>query len=99
DLNVELLAPFTRNIASAWAKVFESDLFGPFEASALRAISDLITEIEASAAPGLKDRVKHHGELCLQDAKLALAKTIDLVRETMSTEQKEISRYASKESI
>ncbi|KAI3612523.1 hypothetical protein WG66_009883 [Moniliophthora roreri] len=92
DLNVELLAPFTRNIASAWGKVFESDLFGPFEVSALRVIGDLITEIEASAAPGLKDRVKLQGELCLQDAKLALAKTIDLVRETMSTEQKEISR-------
>ncbi|KAG7097036.1 hypothetical protein E1B28_004429 [Marasmius oreades] len=92
DLNVELLAPFTRKIASAWGKMFESDLFGPFEAAAVKAINKLLTDVEDSAAFGLKDRVKTQGELCLQDAKVALTNSINIVKETMNTEQKEISR-------
>ncbi|KAK1224421.1 hypothetical protein PQX77_012717 [Marasmius sp. AFHP31] len=92
DLNVELLAPFTRNIASAWSKVFESDLFGPFEASAIKAINSLLHDVEESAALGLKDRVKIQGETCVQDAKVALTNSINVVKETMNDEQKEISR-------
>ncbi|KAL0573914.1 hypothetical protein V5O48_008034 [Marasmius crinis-equi] len=92
DLNVELLAPFTRNIAAAWSKVFESDLFGPFEAAALKAIHDLLHDVEETAALGLKDRVKTQGELCLQDAKVALANSITVVKVAMADEQKEVSR-------
>ncbi|KAF9263480.1 hypothetical protein L218DRAFT_979928 [Marasmius fiardii PR-910] len=92
DLNSELLSPFTRNIASAWGKMFESDLFGPFEAAAVNAINKLLSDVEDSAALGLKDRVKAQGEQCLQDAKVALTNSINIVRDTMTTEQKEISR-------
>ncbi|KAL0070833.1 hypothetical protein AAF712_002054 [Marasmius tenuissimus] len=92
DLNIELLAPFTRNIASAWSKVFESDLFGPFEASAIKAINSLLNDVEESAALGLKDRVKIQGEMCVQDAKVALTNSINVVKETMNEQQKEISR-------
>lgn len=92
DLNVELINPFTRNIMHSWSKVFESDLFGPFEDAAIRAIDDLVKEIEDSAAAGLKDRARLQGETCVEEARVALKKTVDLVKETMNTEQKEVSR-------
>ncbi|KAI0786384.1 hypothetical protein C8Q75DRAFT_771545 [Abortiporus biennis] len=92
DLNVELSSPFTRNIAASWSKVFEADLFATFEKAATDAIKKLVEEVEASAAPGLKERAKGQGELSLEEAKVALTKTIELVRETITTEQKEVSR-------
>ncbi|KDQ65115.1 hypothetical protein JAAARDRAFT_188367 [Jaapia argillacea MUCL 33604] len=92
DLNVELINPMTKNIASSWSKVFEADLFASFNADANRSINKLLKEVEESAAPGLKDRVKNQGEVCLEEAKLALKKTVEIVNETMSSEQKEVSR-------
>ena len=92
DLNVELVNPFTRNIAHSWSKVFESDLFGPFEDATIRAINDLVKDIEDSAAAGLKDRARLQGETCVEEARVALKKTVGLVKETMNTEQKEVSR-------
>ncbi|KAG5637833.1 hypothetical protein H0H81_003038 [Sphagnurus paluster] len=92
DLNVELITPFTRNIAHSWSKVFESDLFGPFEAASLASINKLLKDVEDSAAQGLKDRTKLQGEQCLEEARVALKKTMDVVRETMNNEQKEVSR-------
>jgi len=92
DLNIELINPFTRNIAHSWSKVFESDLFGPFEKATLDAINKLVKEVEESAAPGLKDRARMQGETCAQEARVALRKTVDLVKETMNREQKEVSR-------
>lgn len=55
-------------------------------------INRLIADVEASAAPGLKDRAKGQGELCLEEARVALRKTLDAVSEAMNTQQKEISR-------
>ncbi|KAI0721894.1 Dynamin family-domain-containing protein [Cerioporus squamosus] len=92
DLNVELSNPFTRQIASSWSKVFESDLFTSFEQSTMDVIQKLIADVEASAALGLKDRAKGQGELCLEEARVALRKTLDVVSEAMNTQQKEISR-------
>ena len=92
DLNVELINPFTRNIAHSWSKVFESDLFGPFETSTIDTITSLVEEVAESAAPGLKDRARLQGEICVQEARVALKKTVELVKETMNREQKEVSR-------
>ncbi|KAH9951754.1 Dynamin family-domain-containing protein [Amylocystis lapponica] len=92
DLNVELTNPFTRNIASSWSKVFETDLFASFEKAATATINKLLAEVEQSAAPGLKERAKGQAELCLEEANVALRKTLDVVRDAMNTEQKEISR-------
>jgi len=92
DLNVELTNPFTRQIASSWQKVFEADLFAAFEKSTLFVIDNLLKDVEESAAPGLKERARGQGELCLQEAKIALKKTMDVVRDTMSSQQKETSR-------
>ncbi|KAF8076309.1 hypothetical protein FPV67DRAFT_1664591 [Lyophyllum atratum] len=92
DLNVELVNPFTRNIAHSWSQVFESDLFGPFEAASIASINKLLEEFEESAAMGLKDRTKMQGKQCLEEAHVALKKTMDLVKETMTNEQKEVSR-------
>ncbi|TBU32140.1 hypothetical protein BD311DRAFT_775680 [Dichomitus squalens] len=92
DLNVDLSNPFTRQIASSWSKVFEADLFASFEKATTEVIAKLIADVEASAAPGLKDRAKGQGELCMEEAHLALRKTLDVVNETMTTEQKEVSR-------
>ncbi|RPD61950.1 hypothetical protein L226DRAFT_613292 [Lentinus tigrinus ALCF2SS1-7] len=92
DLNVELSNPFTRQIASSWSKVFESDLFASFEQATMDVITELIADVEASAAAGLKERAKGQGELCLEEARVALRKTLDLVTEAMNTQQKEISR-------
>ncbi|KAG6918940.1 hypothetical protein DXG01_010595 [Tephrocybe rancida] len=92
DLNVELITPFTRNIAHSWSKVFESDLFSPFEASSISSINKLLKDVEESAAQGLKDRTKIQGEQCLEEARVALKKTMEVVKETMNNEQKEVSR-------
>ncbi|KDR83818.1 hypothetical protein GALMADRAFT_236220 [Galerina marginata CBS 339.88] len=92
DLNVELINPFTRNIAHSWSKVFESDLFAPFQASTISAITTLVKEVEESSAPGLKDRAKLQGETCVEEARVALTKAVELVKETMNREQKEVSR-------
>lgn len=92
DLNVELINPFTRNIAHSWSKVFEADLFGPFEAAVTSSINKLLKDVEESAALGLKDRTKIQGEECLEEVRVALKKTMDLVKETMNNQQKEVSR-------
>jgi hypothetical protein len=92
DLNAELLVPFTKTLAVTWSKVFETDLFAPFESAAVKVINDLLSDVESSAAPGLKDRVRAQSELCLEEAKVALKKTLDLVQQTMQAEQKEVSR-------
>lgn len=55
-------------------------------------IDKLINEVERSAAPGLKDRAKLQGESCLDEARVALQKTVDTVKETLNNEQKEVSR-------
>lgn len=92
DLNVELSNPFTRQIASSWSKVFEADLFASFERDTTAAIARLLDEVEESAPPGLKERARGQAEISLQEASIALRKTIDVVRETINTEQKEVSR-------
>jgi hypothetical protein len=92
DLNEELILPMTKTIASSWSKVFEADLFSTFETSIIGSINKLVTDIEASAATGLKDRVRSQGEACLEEAKAALKNIVEVVRETMNSEQKEVSR-------
>ncbi|KAF8897466.1 hypothetical protein BD779DRAFT_1432811 [Infundibulicybe gibba] len=92
DLNVELVTPFTRNIAHSWSKVFESDMFTPFQTAALGIINKVLKDIEESAAPGLKDHARLQADLCLEQTRVALNKTVAVVKDTMNTEQKEISR-------
>lgn len=95
DLNVELSNPLTKSIASSWSKVFESDLFAEFEKATKAAIEKLIKEVENSAPTGLKDRTRGQGLVCQEEANVALKKTLDLVKETMNNEQKEVSRIIS----
>ncbi|KAI0773956.1 hypothetical protein C8Q74DRAFT_798482 [Fomes fomentarius] len=92
DLNVELTNPFTRQIASSWSKVFESDLFASFEKASVEVVQNLLDDVEATAAIGLKERAKGQGELCLEEAHVALRKTLDAVSHAMSDQQKDISR-------
>ena len=92
DLNVELINPFTRNIAHSWSKIFESDLFASFRTSTVDVINALINEVKETAAPGLKDRAKLQGEACIEEACAALTKAVELVKDAMNREQKEISR-------
>ena len=92
DLNVELINPFTRNIAHSGSKVFESDLFASFRTSTVDVINTLIKEVEETAAPGLKDRAKLQGDACIEEARVALAKAVELVKDAMNREQKETSR-------
>lgn len=82
----------TRNIASSWSQVFEADLFAAFDDSVNSTITKVLKEIESSAAAGLKDRVKTQAAACMEEARLALKNIIDVVRETMNAEQKEVSR-------
>lgn len=92
DLNVELSNPFTRQIASTWSQVFEADLFASFEKATHAAITQVLKEVEDSAALGLKERARGQLELALEEARIALQNTIGVVRETINTEQKEVSR-------
>ena len=87
-----MITPLTRSIAHSWSKVFESDLFAPFELAVIASINKLLQDVEDSAVVGLKDRTKLQGELCVEEARVALQKTMSVVKETMSNEQKNISR-------
>lgn len=58
----------------------------------MAAINKLVAAVEESAAPGLKDRVRVQGELCIEEAKVALKKSVEIVRESLQNEQKEVSR-------
>ncbi|KAJ3773109.1 hypothetical protein FB446DRAFT_18931 [Lentinula raphanica] len=92
DLNVELLAPFTRNIATSWGKLFETDLLGQFEGNVQAAIRRLLDDVAESAAIGLQDRARMQGSLCKTEADVVLKQVVAVVRETISTQQKDISR-------
>jgi len=67
-------------------------LFASFRTSTVDVINALIKEVEETAAPGLKDRAKLQGESCIEEARIALAKAVELVKDAMNREQKETSR-------
>ncbi|KAJ7781316.1 hypothetical protein B0H16DRAFT_1671621 [Mycena metata] len=92
DLNVELVNPFTRNIAQKWQQVFEADVFSPLLSSTLDCINKLVSDVERSAVDGLKDRSRIQGESCLASARVTLDQTVETVKETLQNEQKEVSR-------
>ncbi|KAJ7047442.1 hypothetical protein C8F04DRAFT_7939 [Mycena alexandri] len=92
DLNVELVNPFTRNIAQKWQQVFEADIFSPLLSSTLDCINKLVRDVERSAVAGLKDRSRIQGESCLESARVALDETVETVKQTLQNEQKEVSR-------
>ncbi|TFY80874.1 hypothetical protein EWM64_g3143, partial [Hericium alpestre] len=92
DLNEELITPMTKNIASSWSKVFEADLFATFEAAVNATITKVLKDVENSAAPGLRDRVRAQGEACKREVQYASKQVIATVRETMTSQQKEVSR-------
>lgn len=58
----------------------------------MEVINKLVKDVEDSAAPGLKDRVRTQAKLCLDEARVALKKTVELVGLAMNNEQKEVSR-------
>ena len=58
----------------------------------MEVVHDLLADVEATAAIGLKERAKGQGELCLEEARIALRKTLDAVGEAMNNQQKDISR-------
>ncbi|KAG1907278.1 uncharacterized protein F5891DRAFT_940152 [Suillus fuscotomentosus] len=92
DLNVELVTPFTRNIASSWSTLFESDLFASLSDAIMTCINKLIADVEASAAAGLKDHVHAQSSVSQEEARHALVQTMEVVKEALGKEQKEISR-------
>lgn len=63
-----------------------------FEAAATTAIERLLKDVENSAPNGLKDRVKLQGEVCREEAHVAVQKTVGVVRDTLQVQQKEVSR-------
>jgi len=90
-----LTLPFTRNIASSWAKVFETDLMGPFGIAVVSTVNKLLIDIENTAAPGLKDRIKIQAEMSLAQASETLRTIIDVVQKILTAQQKEVSRCMS----
>lgn len=82
----------TKMIASSWAKTFETNLFSEFEQKSLEAISSLLQEVEESCPAALRDRAHHQTLLCLEEVKVALRKTIDVVTLELTSGQKEVSR-------
>ncbi|KAI0320228.1 hypothetical protein OF83DRAFT_1215368 [Amylostereum chailletii] len=92
DLNVELTAPMTKNIASSWAKVFEADLFANLQTAIMNSVNGIVKDVEGSAAVALKDRVKNQGELCVEEARVALKNVVEVVKDALNAEQKEVSR-------
>jgi hypothetical protein len=92
DLNVKLIQPFARNIVASWAKVFEQDIFASFVKASITAADQILREFEDSVPVGLKDRAKVQMDACRQEAKLALDKTLQVVRLSQRKQQRQISR-------
>ncbi|KAG1761259.1 hypothetical protein EDD22DRAFT_780084, partial [Suillus occidentalis] len=64
--------PFTRNIALSWSTLFKSDLFASLSDTITTCISKLITDVENSTVPGLKDRVDAQSLVSQEEARHAL---------------------------
>ncbi|QRV77492.1 GTPase SLIP-GC protein [Ceratobasidium sp. AG-Ba] len=92
DLNAELIAPMTREIASSWAQVFDSDLFAPMERAEKAEIVKLLKEIEETAPAGLKDRCRLQAQTTLKEAEVVTRTILQNIKTAMTNEQKEISR-------
>ncbi|KAJ3937366.1 MAG: hypothetical protein NXY57DRAFT_981850 [Lentinula lateritia] len=92
NLNIELLSPFTKNIATSWGKLFETDLLSHFEETVQAAICRLLDDMVESAAAGLKERVGMQGDLCKAEADVVLKQVVAVVRDTITTQQKDVSR-------
>ena len=84
--------PMMKNIASSWAKVFESDLLTSFEKGVVRAVKSLLEEFLDSCNVGLRERAKNQSELCIEEVKVSLKKTVGVVSEQLQESQKDVSR-------
>lgn len=84
--------PMMKNIASSWAKVFESDLLTSFEKGVVRAVKSLLEEFHDSCTVGLRERAKNQSEMCIEEVKVSLKKTVDVVSEQLQSSQKDVSR-------
>jgi hypothetical protein len=92
DLNAELVVPFTKEITNEWCNVFREDLFASFEAAAIDVITNVARDVENSSPLGLQDLVKIQTQACLEEAKLAMRRTITHSNDYLTDEQKMISR-------
>ncbi|KAL0949749.1 hypothetical protein HGRIS_009787 [Hohenbuehelia grisea] len=92
NLNAELIQPFITTIAHSWGQVFESDLFGAYENSVMIQIDQLILDMSASAADGLKTRIAKQGKSCKDEAQVTAKKMLEGTKQAMQNQQKEISR-------
>jgi hypothetical protein len=92
DLNVELLAPFTKSIAGAWCETFQTNMFTRLATAVLVTIKKLLKEVEESSAPGLKDYAAIQANHCIEMTQVAMEGTIDVVQQSITLEQRKISR-------
>jgi hypothetical protein len=84
--------PFTSSISREWFNVFRTDLFASFEAAAIEVITKVAREVENSSPPGLQDLVKIQTQACIEEAKLAMRRTINHSNDFLTGEQRIISR-------
>ncbi|KAF6763821.1 hypothetical protein DFP72DRAFT_873491 [Ephemerocybe angulata] len=92
DLNIELVDPFTKSIAYSFSAMFEKDIFGPFEVSIVNAIAKLLEDFQKTIAEELLSGARHQGKACHKEARTVLQNTMEAVKETVSSQRKEISR-------
>lgn len=92
NINQDLIDPFTRHISLSWSKFFEDVLFDTFDTKILARITELIKDVEVSAADALKDRVTLQGEQCRALAEITLNEVRKLVKIAMNKQQKDLSR-------
>lgn len=82
----------TRVLASSWAHIFESDLLSSLETKVIRSLEALLSEFENSCPMGLRERARQQGHMCVEQSKVALQNTIDIVNAQLSAGQKDVSR-------
>ncbi|KAH9951114.1 hypothetical protein B0H21DRAFT_353427 [Amylocystis lapponica] len=92
DFNEELLKPFHLHIAKTWMKVFKTHHFLSVDKVARNTISSVLDEIKRSAPLGLKEHLEDRKQVCLQEASIALQETLEVVRDTLNSEQKKGNR-------
>ncbi|TDL30169.1 hypothetical protein BD410DRAFT_759365 [Rickenella mellea] len=89
DLNVELIAPMTWNMAHSWSAIFDIDVLANFEVSAMQAINEGLGLVRRSCPVALVDRMNNQIDLAKDQAKQVLRTRKNTARKTLKAFQKE----------
>ncbi|KDQ10535.1 hypothetical protein BOTBODRAFT_163630 [Botryobasidium botryosum FD-172 SS1] len=92
NLNEDLVAPMTTEIASSWARTFEGDLFSSLETRTIAIVTKLLDDFQDSCHAMVRGVARDQARGCLEEADTTLNKILDTARTQLSEAQKDVSR-------